>query len=121
MSERKLYPNFTALVPLQDKWRNYFEQYLAPRNTFEHYEDQVLGNDSRNNSPGWALSLSATEGFGLGTQQKVATDQAACEQRQLFISRVRRDYCNHPRRLLSTTGDDGYQLNETIARDSQAA
>ena len=57
----------------------------TPRNTFEHYEDQVLGRDSRGNSPGWGLALSGAGGFSLGTQQKVPLDQASYEQLRLFI------------------------------------
>jgi hypothetical protein len=85
MSAPDLYPHFTAVAQLRDKWRQYFEQYRAARNTFEHYEDQVLGRDSRENSPGWGLSLSATDGFSLGMQQRVSIDKIAYEQLRLFI------------------------------------
>jgi hypothetical protein len=85
MSEPNLYPHFKAVAQLRDKWRHHFEQYRAARNTFEHYEDQVLGRDSRGNSPGWGLSLSAAGGFSLGTQQKVSIDQVAYDQLRLFI------------------------------------
>jgi hypothetical protein len=85
MSEANLYPHFQLVAQLRDKWRIYFEQYRPARNTFEHYEDQVLGPDSRGTSPGWGLSLSAAGGFSLGTQQKVSIDQAAYDQLRLFI------------------------------------
>jgi len=85
MSDANLYPHFQPVTLLRDKWQNYFEQYRPARNTFEHYEDQVLGSDSRGNSPGWGLALSSAGGFSLGTQQKVPIDQAAYEQLRLFI------------------------------------
>jgi hypothetical protein len=58
-----LYPHFATLSPLKDKWEAYFEQYRELRNTLEHYDDQVLGTDSKNNSPGFGLSLSAPGWF----------------------------------------------------------
>jgi hypothetical protein len=85
ISKPEMYPHFTAVAQLRDKWCEYFEQYRPARNTFEHYEDQVLGRDSRGNSPGWGLSLSATGGFSLGTQPKVSIDQMAYEELRLFI------------------------------------
>ena len=86
MSSPGLYPHFTALAQLRDKWDPYFDQYRLARNTCEHYEDQVLGSDSRGNSPGWGLSLSASQGFSLGTQQKLSIDQAAYEQLRRFVN-----------------------------------
>jgi hypothetical protein len=86
MSDPELYPHFVPLVALRAKWQPYFKQYLAPRDTFEHYEDQVLGRDSRKNSPGFGLSLSAAGGFSLGSHTKVPIDQTAFEQLQRFMS-----------------------------------
>ena len=70
---------------LNDKWKQYFNQYRDPRNTFEHYDDQVLGLDTKSNSPGWGLSLSASRGFSLGTQVKVSVDEAAYRQFEQFV------------------------------------
>ena len=86
ISDPNLYPNFKAVALLRDKWQDYFEQYRAARNTLEHYEDQVLGDDSKGNSPGWGLSLSGAGVFSLGTQQAVSINQAAHDQFRLFIN-----------------------------------
>ncbi len=86
LSDRDLYPHFGSLAALRDKWEPYFEQYRQPRNTLEHYEDQVLGADPKKNSPGWGLSLSAHQGFSLGTQAKVAVDKQSYEELGIFMS-----------------------------------
>ena len=85
LSNKALYPNFSQLSVLNDKWKQYFDQYRDPRNTFEHYDDQVLGRDTKLNSPGWGLSLSASRGFSLGTQVKVPVDEAAYRQLEQFV------------------------------------
>ena len=85
LSNKALYPNFSQLSVLNDKWKQYFDQYRDPRNTFEHYDDQVLGLDTKSNSPGWGLSLSASRGFSLGTQVKVPVDEAAYRQLEQFV------------------------------------
>ncbi|MFC1626074.1 hypothetical protein ACFL19_00060 [Pseudomonadota bacterium] len=80
MCNASLYPSFADLIPLQDKWASYFEQYREPRNTFEHYDDQVLGSDTRNNNPGYGVSLSADGGFNLGVHQKVDINEDFYQQ-----------------------------------------
>ena len=85
LSNKALYPNFSQLSVLNDKWKQYFNQYRDPRNTFEHYDDQVLGLDTKSNTPGWGLSLSASRGFSLGTQVKVSVDEAAYRQFEQFV------------------------------------
>lgn len=85
LSNKALYPNFSQLSVLNDKWKQYFGQYRDPRNTFEHYDDQVLGLDTKSNSPGWGLSLSASRGFSLGTQVKVPVDEVAYRQLEQFV------------------------------------
>lgn len=85
LSNKALYPNFSQLFVLNDKWKQYFGQYRDPRNTFEHYDDQVLGLDTKSNSPGWGLSLSASRGFSLGTQVKVPVDEVAYRQLEQFV------------------------------------
>ena len=85
LSNKALYPNFSQLSVLNDKWKQYFNQYRDPRNTFEHYDDQVLGLDTKSNTPGWGLSLSASRGFSLGTQVKVPVDEAAYRQLEQFV------------------------------------
>ena len=85
LSNKALYPNFSQLSVLNDKWKQYFDQYRDPRNTFEHYDDQVLGLDTKSNSPGRGLSLSASRGFSLGTQVKVPVDEAAYRQLEQFV------------------------------------
>lgn len=85
LSNKALYPNFSQLSVLNDKWKQYFDQYRDPRNTFEHYDDQVLGLDTKLNSPGWGLSLYASRGFSLGTQVKVPVDEAAYRQLEQFV------------------------------------
>ena len=71
MCDQDLYPSFTGTKCLRKKWKCYFEQYKDPRDTFEHYDDQVLGNDSRNNSPGYGVKLNSDGSFSLGTQGQV--------------------------------------------------
>ena len=85
LSNKVLYPNFSQLSVLHDKWKPYFDQYRDPRNTFEHYDDQVLGLDTKSNSPGWGLSLSAIRGFSLGIQVKVPVDEASYHQLEQFV------------------------------------
>ncbi len=85
-SNKALYPNFSQLSGLYDKWKLYFEQYHDARNTLEHYDDQVLGLDTRSNNPGWGLSLSMSRGFSLGTQMKVPVDEAAYRQLEQFLT-----------------------------------
>lgn len=86
LSDGELYPHFESLSALRKKWEPYFEQYRQPRNTLEHYEDQVLGADSKKNGPGWGLSLSAHKGFSLGVQVKVAVDQQSYEKLGEFMT-----------------------------------
>jgi hypothetical protein len=85
LCNKALYPNFSQLSVLNDKWKPYFDQYRNSRNTFEHYDDQVLGMDTKSNSPGWGLSLSASRGFSLGTQVKVPVDEASYHQLEHFV------------------------------------
>lgn len=66
-----LYPRFQQLLPLKIKWEPYFEQYRNPRNSFEHFEDQVLGKDTRKNSPGFGVRLTQDGEFSLGTHAPV--------------------------------------------------
>lgn len=81
-----LYPNFAGLVPLRKKWEPYFAQYREPRNTLEHYDDQVLGLDSKQNSPGYGVRLTSDGAFALGAQGEVRLDQKAQEQLTEFAS-----------------------------------
>jgi hypothetical protein len=59
----ELYPRFQNLVPLKTKWGPYFEQYRNPRNSFEHFEDQVLGKDTRNTALGLGFASPQTQSF----------------------------------------------------------
>ena len=77
LCDAKLYPHFVGMVALRDKWVPYFEQFREPRNTLEHFDDQVLGPDTKNNSPGYGLSLTADGGFSLGTQKVVFVNHKA--------------------------------------------
>lgn len=86
LSNKDLYPHFSQLSALNDKWKPYFDQYRDLRNTFEHYDDQVLGLDTKSNSPGWGLSLSASRGFSLGTQAQVPVNEAAYRQLEQFLT-----------------------------------
>ena len=86
LSNKDLYPNFSRLAELNDKWKPYFDQYLDARNTLEHYDDQVLGEDTREKGPGLGLSLSASRGFSLGTQNKVPLDETAYRQLKKFLT-----------------------------------
>jgi hypothetical protein len=72
-----LYPRFQNLVPLNAKWGSYFEQFRNPRNSFEHFEDQVLGKDSRKNSPGFGVRLTPNGEFSLGTHTPVLIGEAS--------------------------------------------
>ncbi|MDA0734615.1 MAG: hypothetical protein O2909_04370 [Chloroflexi bacterium] len=84
LCETNLYPHFECMASLRDKWQPYFEQYLEPRNTFEHFDDQVLGLDSRNNSPGFGLRLTPDGGFSLGSQHPVLINKHAQDQLEEF-------------------------------------
>lgn len=80
LCDAKLYPNFRNMAALRDKWASYFEQYLEPRNTFEHFDDQALGPDSRKNSPGYGLRLTPDGGFSLGVQHTVLINKQTQDQ-----------------------------------------
>jgi hypothetical protein len=84
MCDPVLYPHFVPLSLLRDKWAPYFEQYREPRNTFEHFDDQVLGPDTRGNSPGYGVSLAPDGGFSLGSQQSVYVNTESHEQLLCF-------------------------------------
>jgi hypothetical protein len=84
LCDGKLYPNFSSFVALRDKWSPYFEQYREPRNTLEHFDDQVLGPDTKNNSPGYGLRLSPDGGFSLGIQHVVFVNQKAQDELAQF-------------------------------------
>jgi hypothetical protein len=86
LSDIEMYPHFGSLSVLRAKWKPYFEQYREPRNTLEHYGDQVLGKDPMKKSPGLGLSLSANEGFSLGVHTKVAVDRQSYEKLGEFIA-----------------------------------
>lgn len=78
-----LFPSFAAaLAPLELKWKPFFEQYREPRNTFEHYDDQIFGPDSRNNSPGYGVKLQSDGAFALGSHQSALVNS---QSRQQFI------------------------------------
>jgi len=78
------YPNFINLIPLKEEWNEYFDQYREPRNTFEHYDDQIFGPDSRNNSPGYGLKLTSNGGFSLGTHDPVLINQDSRQELEKF-------------------------------------
>lgn len=83
VSDNNLFPSFAAaLAPLKIKWKPFFEQYREPRNTFEHYDDQIFGRDSRNNSPGYGVKLRADGTFALGSHQSVFVNS---QSRQQFV------------------------------------
>lgn len=67
----ELYPSFQNLEVVKTKWSPYFEQFKEPRNSFEHFEDQILGKDTRKNSPGYGVRLTPAGEFSLGTQRPV--------------------------------------------------
>lgn len=80
------FPSFTAsLTPLRKKWEPYFEQYREPRNTFEHYDDQIFGPDSRNNSPGYGVKLNSSGSFALGSHQPVLLNDDSRKQFGKFM------------------------------------
>ena len=84
LCDEDLYPNFIDLVHLKDEWKEYFEQYREPRNTFEHYDDQIFGPDSRGNSPGYGLKLNSDGGFSLGTHDPVLINQDSKHELEKF-------------------------------------
>lgn len=72
MSSPSLFPSFTpAIDPLRQKWGPFFESFKPARNTFEHFEDQIFGPDTRRNSPGYGVTLKADGSFALGTHTPV--------------------------------------------------
>jgi hypothetical protein len=80
----ELYPKFQHLVPLKKSWHPYFEQFREPRNSFEHFEDQILGKDTRKNSPGYGVRLTPEGEFSLGSQQPVVLGAASKRQLEQF-------------------------------------
>lgn len=84
MCDASLYPNFTPLALLRDKWAPYFEQYRDPRNTLEHFDDQIIGPDTRSNSPGCGLHLRPDGGFSLGSQNSVLVNENTFNELESF-------------------------------------
>ena len=83
MCDGQFFPSFSgALAPLKVKWEPFFEQHREPRNTFEHYDDQIFGPDTRNNSPGYGVKLQSDGAFALGSHQSVLVN---AQSRQQFI------------------------------------
>jgi hypothetical protein len=80
MCDPDLYPHFATMLPVRDKWQSYFEQYEKPRNTFEHFDDQVIGPDTRKNNPGFGVKLTSDGGFSLGTQKPALINKVAQDQ-----------------------------------------
>lgn len=81
MSNSQLFPSFAgALAPLKVKWDPFFEQYREPRNTFEHYDDQIFGPDTKNNSPGYGVKLKSDGTFALGSHQSVLVNSQSRQQ-----------------------------------------
>lgn len=79
--DSNLFPSFAAtLAPLELKWRPFFEQYREPRNTFEHYDDQIFGPDSRKNSPGYGVKLQSDGAFALGLHQSTFINSLSKQQ-----------------------------------------
>jgi hypothetical protein len=81
-----VYPSFVGVDSTRTKWASYFEQFREPRNSFEHFEDQVLGKDTRKNSPGFGVKLNPDGIFSLGSQTPVAIGAASKEQLENFYS-----------------------------------
>jgi hypothetical protein len=84
LADKVHYPNFVELEYIKNEWSDYFEQYREPRNTFEHYDDQIFGPDSRNNSPGFGLKLTSDGGFSLGTHNPVLINKNSMSQLEKF-------------------------------------
>lgn len=85
-SDGSHFPSFEAsLTPLKQNWKPYFEQYRVPRNTFEHYDDQIFGPDSKNNSPGYGVKLDSSGSFALGSHQPVLLNNDSKKQFAQFM------------------------------------
>jgi hypothetical protein len=81
-----LYPSFSEVRELRDRWQPYFEQYLDPRNTFEHFDDQILGPDTRGNSPGYGVRLTERGMFALGRHDEVPVNESSKAELARFFS-----------------------------------
>lgn len=52
--------------------RAFIKPYLEARDTFEHYDEQVLGGDPKQKGPGSPkISLKANEGFSFGDRKPI--------------------------------------------------
>jgi hypothetical protein len=86
MTNSALFPNFCGpFETLRERWEDYFEQYREPRNTFEHYDDQIFGPDTRKNSPGYGVSLRPDGTFALGFHHRVFVNSESQEKLTEFI------------------------------------
>ena len=55
--------------------RAFLKPYLEVRDTFEHYDEQVIGGDPRKNGPGsQKVSLNARVGFSFGEKPPIKID-----------------------------------------------
>ena len=56
--------------------RTFMKPYLKARDTFEHYDDQVLGGNSKQKGPGsHKISLKANKGFAFGNRKPIKLDE----------------------------------------------
>jgi len=56
--------------------RTFIKPYLKARDAFEHYDEQVLGGDSKQKGPGSPkISLKANKGFAFGNRKPIKLDE----------------------------------------------
>jgi hypothetical protein len=70
-----LCPELKAARRFKKTIQAFLKPYLDVRDTFEHYDEQVIGGDSRKKGPGsQKVSLSAEGGFSFGDKPPIKID-----------------------------------------------
>lgn len=72
-----LSPELKEARKFKKRIRSFLKPYLEARDTFEHYDEQVIGGDPRKKGPGsQKVSLKAGVGFSFGDKPPIKIDAA---------------------------------------------
>lgn len=71
-----LCPELAESQKFKKSIRTFMEPYLKARDTFEHYDEQVLGGDPKQKGPGSPkISLKANKGFSFGDRTPIKLNE----------------------------------------------
>ena len=76
LTGQKLCPKLKKSRKFKKAIKTFLEPYLEARDTFEHYDEQVLGSDPKQKGPGsFKISLKANKGFSFGNRKPIKLDE----------------------------------------------